>query len=324
MAMARGGGRTAFRIGAAVALGLLLVLGGWALRAPRASADSAVDVYVRDLTPPVVSVDQNGSVTFFNQIADKTLSVGVGPLAVKAVVHTDVTLNLPSGSHTVAPSAQPGPNQPQPRPDQLARNQTWTEKFAQTCATCTISYAYRVEGAQLTQVLNQLPQLPPVPTPFVVNTILPLPNLPSVNVPQLPQININLPDVPGQLPANVPGGTSYPTNLPGQSTVTTTTTTTTLHGLDGPLAAYSLNGVDMAPSGSGAVRAFDPQQFQTGQQGSGSGLPVDQLGSPRLANDSAASPASDPFPFAALVALLSLAGVATWLARTYLAGVAPH
>jgi hypothetical protein len=298
------------RVAVALALALAMVLGGWALGMPSASADPAVTVYIRDLTPPVASVDANGTVTFINQIADKTVSVGVGPLAVTAVVHTDVTVNVPSGSHVVKPSQAAPAGQPQPTakdfPPYNQTQQFWTEKFAQSCVTCTISYAYRVDGAQLGQVLNLLPALPAVPTPFVVNTILPLPNLPGVNVPNIPKINVNL---PGQLPG-VPDGT-----VPGAgslTTTTTTTTTTTKQGLNGPVAQYSRNGVDMAPSGSGAVPAFDPSRI-------GGSAADPAIGNPGLANRSATAPASGPFSPAALLALISVAGVATWLARSILA-----
>lgn len=321
--------RAALRMVAALILGLTLVLGGWVLHSPSASAAPTATVYIRDLTPPVVSVDAGGTVSFINQIADKTLSVGVGPLAVTAVVHTDVTVNVPSGSHTVQPSQAAPANKPQPTPQQLAPQQSWTEKFAASCATCTISYAYRVEGAQLAQVLNLLPPLPAVPTPFVVNTILPLPNLPGVNLPQLPQININPPKLPGQLP-KLPGG-QVPTTLPGQQSVTTTTTTTTttLQGLNGPLAAYSLNGSNMAPNGGVAVRAFDPSQVSGGGNGSGNGSgngtagsQESQIGSPQLANRSTESPFSSRYSLPALLALVSLAGVGTWLVRTYVNRIA--
>lgn len=309
--------RGALRTAAALFLGLAVVLGSWVLSSPRASADPAVTVYVRDLTPPVVSVDANGSVTFINQIADKTVGVKVGLATVNAVVHTDVTLNLPSGSHTVQPSAAAPPNQPQPTAQQLQPAQSWTEKFAKTCATCTISYAYRVDNASLLGLaLPQLPQLPAVPTPFVVNTILPLPNLPGVNLPQLPQININVPTLPNQLP-KLPNG-QVPTTLPGQQTVTTTTTTTTttLKGLGGAPAGYSLNGVSMAPNGHVAVRAFDPSQVN-GQQNGSAGSSENQIGSPQLANHSAESPFSSRYSLPALLALLSLAGVGTWWVRTF-------
>jgi hypothetical protein len=300
----------------ALALAVTMLLGGWALGMPSASADPAVNVYIRDLTPPAVSVDANGTVTFINQIADKTLSVGVGPLAVTAVVHTDVTVNLPSGSHVVKPSAPAPAGKPQPTaadfPPYSQTQQAWTEKFPQSCVTCTISYAYRVDGAQLGQVLGQLPALPAVPTPFVVNTILPLPNLPGVNLPNLPNININ---VPGQLPG-VPNGTTLP-GPGGLTTTTTTTTTTTRQPLNAPIAQYSQNGVEMAPSGGGAVRAFDPSRV--GDSGGGSAADP-AIGNPGLANRSATGPASSgPFSPAALLALVSVAGVATWLARSILA-----
>lgn len=321
--------RVALRMGAALSLGVVLVLGGWAAHSPSASADtSSATVYVRDLTPPVVSVAAGGSVTFINQIADKTLSVGVGPLAVTATVHTDVTVNLPSGSHTIQPSQQ-APKDPQPTAKDLTKEQSWTERFDQSCATCTISYAYRVDGAQLGQVLNLLPKLPAVPTPFVVNTILPLPNLPGVNLPKLPQINVNLPKLPGNLPS-LPGQKLPVPGQAGTTTLTTTTTTTIVHGLGGPLASYGLNGVGMAPNGRVAVPAYDPAQIASNGSGttaSGSGAGTTpgggkQIGSPQLADRSAATPFSSRYPLPALLALMSLAGVATALVRVVAGRVA--
>lgn len=297
--------RVGLRVAAALLLGLAVVLGGWAFSTPKASADPAVTVYVRDLTPPVVSVDANGTVTFINQIADKTVGVKVGLATVAAVVHTDVTVNLPSGPHTIQPSAAAPPNKPQPTAQQLKPEQSWTEKFAKTCVTCTISYAYRVDNASLLGLaVPQLPPLPAVPTPFVVNTILPLPNLPGVNIPKLPQISIGVPKLPGQL-SKLPG------QLPGQVT-TTTTTTTTLNGLAGAPAGYNLNGVSMSPNGSVAVRAYNPSQ----SNGSGSASSPNQIGSPQLANRSTESPFSSRYSLAALLALISVAGVSTWWVRT--------
>src|SRR3954452_16709858 len=241
---------------AALVVGWLGVLVASVLLAPSASAAPTATVTIRDLTPPVVSVDAGGSVTFVNQIQDKTLSVGVGPLAVTATVHTDVTLKLPSGSHPL----QPG--------------QSLTEKFAQTCATCSISYAYRVEGADLTAVLNLLPALP-VPTPFVVNTLVPLPNLPSVNLPQLPQVQVPVPSLPVPVPGSSAGTPQAGTVVPGPTTTTTMTTTqgTTAQSIPGAQYAYDVAGgaAQMSPGGS-AAPAFDPARFSlAGQSARGAG-----------------------------------------------------
>src|SRR3712207_5866353 len=118
--MASGRIRRSARRGVAVlGAGWLGVLVASVLLAPGASAAPTATVAIRDLAPAGVSVDAGGSVTFTNQIQDKTLSVGLGPLAVTATVHTDVTLTLPSGSHPLQPGA------------------SVTETFAQTCATCS-------------------------------------------------------------------------------------------------------------------------------------------------------------------------------------------
>src|SRR4051812_43193162 len=226
--------RSARRGLAAIVLGWLAILVGSVLLAPSASADSQVDFPIRDLTPPLVSVDAGGTVTFSNAIQDKTVQVGGGllPSLVTAVVHTDVTLGLPSGAHPLQGGKNPADR--------------WTETFPSSCVGCTITYTYRVTvpdssivGGVLDTVTGQAIAAMPqnqvvsyngqqttvtigVPTPFVVNTLLPLPNLPSVNVPQIPQVTVEVPE-PGGAPPPQPG---TPT-VPGTETVTTTTTTGT-------------------------------------------------------------------------------------------------
>src|SRR3954453_15708112 len=218
--------RSARRGIAAIVLGWLAVLVGSVLLAPSASADPTARVDIRDLTPPLVSVDAGGKVTFANAIQDKTVQVGGGgllPSLVPAVVHTDVTLGLPSGAHP------------------LQAGQEWAETFPSSCVGCTITYTYRVtvpDGSVLGSVLNTvtgqaLATVPQnqtvsyngrqttisigVPTPFVVNTLLPLPNLPSVNLPQVPQVTVQVPSLGG----GVPSAQGAPT-VPGSQTTTTT------------------------------------------------------------------------------------------------------
>ena len=121
--------RTARRGLAALALVCAAVLGGAVLLAPAAGAAPSATVDIRDLTPPLVSVDPGGSVTFTNRIEPKTVQVGGGgllPSLVTVQVFTDVTLGLPSGS---AP---------------LLEDASVTERFDSTCLTCTITYTYRV------------------------------------------------------------------------------------------------------------------------------------------------------------------------------------
>src|SRR5690242_11238908 len=124
--------RSARRGLAAVVLGWLAILVGSVLLAPGASADSQVDFPIRDLTPPLVSVDAGGKVTFSNAIQDKTLQVGGGgllPSLVTVTVHTDATLGLPSGAHPLQGGKNP--------------NDAWTETFPSSCVGCTITYTYR-------------------------------------------------------------------------------------------------------------------------------------------------------------------------------------
>ena len=97
------------RRGIAVAvLGWLSVAAAAVVLAPSASAAPAVTVPIRDLTPPVVSVDGGGTVTFVNEIQDKTVQVGGGgllPTLVSVTAKTEVTLGLPSGQRVLAPGA---------------------------------------------------------------------------------------------------------------------------------------------------------------------------------------------------------------------------
>lgn len=343
--------RGARRGAAALVLGCLTVLGGLVAFAPSASADPAVTVYVRDLTPPLVSVDQNGTVTFINQIQDKSTGVSLlGLAALTATVHTDVTLALPSGQHAL--KAQPETD-PKPEP-----GSSWKEQFKQSCLTCTITYAYRVTFSapvasnlvgQLTSQALQRLQMPQsqvvtyngqqitvqigVPTPFIVNTLVPLPNLPSVNIPALPQVNVPLPGVPGAVnPPSLPGTSGV---SQGTTTITTTTTTTTtVHGIDGSLYAYDTgNGApQLAPEGAGSA-AFDSSRVSSDDSsarflaGGAGGIPgvsdsgssgVYGLDGTKLADASAQSPvrSGSPLTIPALVAVVCLAGAFAALVRT--------
>jgi hypothetical protein len=254
----RNGGirRTARRSVAVAALGWLTALGASVLVAPTASADPAVTVAIRDLTPPVVSVDADGSVTFVNQIADKPVQVGGAggllPSLVNVTVHTDVTLRLPSGTKPLPAGA------------------SVTEQFAQSCVTCSITYTYRMDsGAALTSavtgaVTQLLPALP-LPTPFVVNTLVPLPNLPSVNLPQLPQVNVPVPG-PAPLPAPVP-----PTEQSGPPTGDTTpppANDPSVPPAGGTNYSYGAptGAAQMAPTGD-AGGAFDSSRFSVPGRG---------------------------------------------------------
>jgi hypothetical protein len=336
----------------AIVLGWLAILVGSVLLAPSASADPTARVDIRDLTPPLVSVDAGGKVTFANAIQDKTVQVGGGgllPSLVSVVVHTDVALGLPSGAHP------------------LQQGQEWTETFPSSCVGCTITYTYRVTvpdssivGSVLNTVTSQAVAAMPqnqvvtyngkqttvsigVPTPFIVNTLLPLPNLPSVNLPQVPQVTVQVPSL---------GGTTAPqagTTVPGTQTITTTTTTgTTPQSIPGTQYAYDTGAgaPQMAPVDTAAAAAFDPSGFSLPSQSRGTstgssnpggagglagqydgasvpvfgqlsglnGTDLAEADSTATAPGSASAPA---LPVPALAAVVALAAVTAALVRTH-------
>jgi hypothetical protein len=262
----RNGGiaRTARRAVAVAVLGWLAALGGSVLVAPTASADPAVTVAIRDLTPPVVSVDANGTVTFVNQVQDKPVQVGGAggllPALVNVTVHTDVTLRLPSGTTPLAPGA------------------SVDETFPQSCVTCSITFSYRMDSATaltgpLTDAVTKLLPPLPLPTPFVVNTLVPLPNLPSVNLPQLPPVDVPVPSAPVPTPAPSPeppslGGTTAvtPPPAPAPAAVPSVGGTTYSYG-------PATSAAQLAPTGD-AGTAFDPSRLADAGRG------PDGLGTP--------------------------------------------
>lgn len=273
-------GSTARRAVAVAVLGGLAALAGSVVSAPTAGAAPTATVEVKDLTPPLVSIDPGGTVTFVDKIQDKNVQVGGGglvPSVVTVVVHTDVTLALPSGQHPLKPGEQ------------------WQERFDRSCLTCTITYTYRAEvpnGSIVGSLLNTLTgqalaTLPPnqvvtyngqqttvtlgVPTPFLVNTILPLPNLPSVNLPQLPAITV---PAPGGVTLPVPGGTTLPTAPSGGAADPGAQP----QSVGGTVYSYGTPGgaAQLAPTGD-AGAALDLTRFsvpgrgQVGMSGSDSG-----------------------------------------------------
>ncbi|MGY1787151.1 hypothetical protein [Geodermatophilus sp. SYSU D00698] len=282
---------------AALALVVAAVLGGAVLLPPAAGAAPSATVDIRDLTPPLVSVDPGGTVTFTNRIEPKTVQVGGGgllPSLVTVQVFTDVTLGLPSG--------------PEPLPEDAGV----TERFDTTCLTCTITYTYRVVvpntsivGSALntvtTRALGTLPQTQPVtydgrqttvqigvPTPFLVTTLLPLPDLPSVGLPRLPTVDVPLPSLPS-LPAPAPTGPTAP-----QAPAAAPEAPVTARGVDGDLYSYDLGGgaARMAPSGGGSA-AFDPSRLAGSPSGTASGSGgTDGSGGVAGGYDGAAAPVS--------------------------------
>jgi len=335
--MATGRIRRSARRGLAVAvLGWLGVAALSVVMAPGATAATTYTVHIQDLTPPVASVDQGGKVTFINEIPDKTVQVGGGglvPSLVSVTAKTVVTLTLPSGDHKLTPA---------PDPTKPPQESVFTEGFSSTCVTCKISYTYALSsGSALTSALTQaaiqaLPALPPVPTPFVVNTLIPLPNLPSVKLPTLPPVTVPVPTLPGAPtpPVDPPGG---PNPDPAPAAVP---------GVDGDQYTYTTGGVgpQLNPANVAAASAFDPSRLtaagsSAGGSGSGSGgsgglaggydgasVPVfgqlAGLDGSRLDDRSAqrdASSATPPqtLPAAALAAVVALAAVTAALVRTH-------
>jgi hypothetical protein len=306
-------------------LGWLGLAGAVVLLAPGASAAPTATVTINDVTPPTVAIDAGGSVTFVNGIADKTVSVG-SPLPVQAVVHTDVTLQLPSGSRALAPG------------------QSVTQSFAQT-TTFTITYAYRVDGATLAAVSGLLPPIK-APTPFVVNTLTPaLPNLPSVGLPPLPPVTVPpLTPPPGGAPPVAPppvGEDPSPTDPPGDGGPGGNEI---VGGATGEGYTYGTNAgaPQMSPSDIAAAAAFDPSRFYVpgrslgdpdragsgGMAGSYDGASVPVFGQlagldgssldEQHADEAGASrPAAEALPAAALAAVVALAAVTAALVRTH-------
>lgn len=331
--------RSARRGLAAAVLGWLGVAVLSVVMAPGASAASTYTVHIKDLTPPVASVDAGGKVTFINEIPDKTVQVGGGgllPSLVSVNARTVVTLSLPSGDHKLLPTSVP--TNPPTNPPTTS---TFTEAFASTCVTCKISYTYQLSsGTSLTSTLTAaalkaLPQLP-VPTPFVVNTLIALPNLPGVDLPTLPKVTV--PTLPGGLPTpGVPGGTTHLT--PGKKT-TTTTTTTTVNGIPGDVYVYNTGaGAPQLDPGASAASGFDPSRYFVGASNSGSasgsggrpgsydGASVPVFGQlagldgSRLNTDGSEKAASassvQTLPAAALAAVVALVAVTAALVRTH-------
>lgn len=264
--MATGRIRRTARRGVAVAvLGWLSVATASVVLAPPAAAAPAVTVPIRDVTPPVVSVDAGGTVTFVNEIQDKPVRVGGGgllPTLVDVTAKTEVTLGLPSGRRVLAPGA------------------SHTEKFASTCATCSITFTYRLQSsASLTSGLTDgamelLPPLP-VPAPFVVNTLLPLPNLPGVNLPQLPPVT--LPALPALPAAPVPppaGPVVQPPAAPLPAPpAAAPPAAAPVQGVPGSQYTYPVgSGAAQLSPGGGSSAAFDPSRFLASGRSTGAGV----------------------------------------------------
>ncbi len=336
-------------LGAAV-LGWVGVAAASVIAAPPAAAASSYVVHIKDLTPPVASVDKKGTVRFIDEIPDKTVSVSVGPggvlggvTLVNVTAKTQVILTLPSGDHPLEPTTDPA---------HPTSQTAWDEVFPATCVTCKITYRYELSsGSSLTAAISdaaisKLPKLP-VPTPFVVNTLVPLPNVPSVGLPKLPQIVVpgNIPGLLPKLPTlpvpkvpAVPGGGTVFPKLPAAGVPT-------IAGIPGDIYAYNTGDgtPQLVPAGAVAAPGFDSSRYfgTSGGSGSGSGgsgggsagssgdstgvsVPVyPQQGAKPvsgLTTDSAQQPAPvgpRTFPAIALAAVLVLGAATVALVRTF-------
>ncbi|MGY2001495.1 hypothetical protein [Blastococcus sp. SYSU DS1024] len=325
--------RTAHRGIAVAVLSWFGVAAASVVVAPVAAAAPTATVPIRDLTQLVVSVDQGGSVTFVNELQDKTLQVGGGgllPSLISVTASTEVTLTLPSGQRELAPGA------------------SVTERFDRSCvAGCWLTFTYALEsGAALTQPLIDattalLPPLPR-PQPLVVNTLLPLPNLPGANLPQLPPVT--LPAAPPSATPPAPPAPEAP-GAPQADRPPAPEAGPAPEGVPGDQYTYetgSGGAAQLAPGARGSAAAFDPSRFvvpgpaQAGADRSGSGgvtgtydgATVPVFG--QLAGLSSAEPDGEKagqvvsaseaqpvaLPAAALAAVVALATVTAALVRT--------
>jgi len=340
--------RTAQRGVAAAVLGWLGVAAFSVLMAPSAAAAPSATIEIRNLTPPVASVDAGGSVTFVNKIpAQNKGGINLGLVSVSATVHTDVSVTFFGQQRT------------------LATDQTAAWNFSAPATAGTITYTYRVVpqaslplGVSLQQVIDStLSSLPPLPAPipYVVQTIAPnVPNLPSVGLPQLPQINVPLPT--GQIqPPGTPGAPVVPTAPGTGGAPTGATGGSPLAGAPGDVYTYDTGtgGPRMTPSDIVAASAFDPSRYFVpgrslggadragsggagGAPGSYDGASVPVFGQLAGLDDAALeegdsvdeaasqSAAAQTLPAAALAAVVALAAVTAALVRTHQASRAPR
>jgi hypothetical protein len=336
--------RSARRGIAAAVLGWLGVAVFAVLLAPGASAAPSATVEIRNVTPPAVSVDKGGTVTFVNAIPAQNKGGVSIPLVgtFSATVHTDVAVNFFG----------------QNRPLQTGQSTAWT--FNDPATTGTITYTYRivpqaglaanVANQVVNTVASQLPALP-APTPYVVQTIVQTPPLPSVNLPQLLQVQVQVPPLPGAGGAPVDPNTGVP--VPGAPPGTPPGTSPTGGGtVAAPGSGYTYDtgtgAPRMSPSDIGAAAAFDPSRYfvpgsslggadraRSGASGGAGGLPgsydgasvpvfgqlagldgsgLDEESAATASNSGATAPA---LPAAALAAVVALAAVTAALVRTH-------
>ena len=345
--MASGRIRRSARRGIATAvLGWLGVAAFAVLMAPSAAAAPSATVEIRNVTPPVASVDKGGTVTFVNQIPAQNKGGISIPLvgSVTATVYTDVAVSFFGQNRAL----------------QTGQSTAWT--FDAPATNGTITYTYRIvpqaglAAAVANQVVNtvaaSLPALP-APVPYVVQTIAPqLPSLPSVNLPQLPTVNVPLP-VPGAAapapgaPEVLPGGTpAAQPPVAGQPPAQAQQPGVSNYQYDTGVGAPRMSASEIA-----AAAAFDPSRYFVpggqslgGVDGTGTGNGTGAGGQPggydgasvpvfgQLAgldgtalNEESAeqqaagsqSSTAPALPAAALAAVVALAAVTAGLVRTH-------
>ncbi|NEK84931.1 hypothetical protein GCU60_04020 [Blastococcus saxobsidens] len=227
------------------------------LLAPGAAAAPTATIEIRNVTPPVASVDSGGTVTFVNKIPAEnrggiSIPLPLGTISVGATVYTDVSLSFFGQQRNL-------------QPEQSA---SW--KFTAPATTGMITYTYRVVpqaqlplGVSLQQVvdrvLGSLPALP-APTPYIVQTIAPdLPNLPSVGVPQLPQVNVPVPQLTNPIDPRDPvvPPTDGPAPAPAPEEGPAPDVADVGNAYEYPLGG----GLEMGPGLRSAIAAFDPARF---------------------------------------------------------------
>src|SRR3954454_20843194 len=246
--------RSARRGITAAVLGWLGVAAFSVLMAPAASAAPTATVEIKTVTPPAVSVDKGGTVTFVNAIDSYNTGVNLGIVGnFTATVTTDVAVTFSGEKRTLAPG----------------KDTAWS--FNDPVTAGTITYTYRIvpqsglsatiANQVVTTIAESLPALP-APIPYAVNTLVPLPNLPSTNLPQLPTVTVPLPDptsVVPDPPAVVPTDpTKALPNPPAAGPAGPAP-----QGIDGTQYTYDVNGSapDLSPRDGAAASAFDGSRF---------------------------------------------------------------
>jgi hypothetical protein len=333
--------RSARRGITAAVLGWLGVAAFSVLMAPAASAAPTATVEIKTVTPPAVSVDKGGTVTFVNAVDSYNTGVNLGIVgSFTATVNTDVAVTFFDEKRTLAPG----------------KNTAWT--FNDPVTPGTITYTYRivpqsglsatVANQVVSAVAGSLPALP-APVPYAVNTLIPLPNLPSTNLPQLPTVTVPLPDPTSVVP-NPPGVVP---NDPTQGLPTPPAAGPAgpaPQGIDGTQYNYDVSGSapNLSPRDGAAATAFDGSRFSAsgasfgaptprgsngsetggagGQPGGYDGASVPVFGQlagldgSSLEEDAAADAVTGTapaLPAAALAAVVALAAVTAALIRTH-------